>query len=241
MREVGAKAVHICEEDKEIFKPAHPSQDRPFPLKFRRHYKKCNNDSSQCRVLKRGPSQPDPVKTIAPPVKKAIPPWIPRASNQSSRPISSRQGEERERQSNQPSGRRVYDKKERREPSEIKVIKMILGSTDGDSNRARKAWSRMESLGVGSRNREEGPVISFGPRDLEDVMVPHNDALVIHARVAKYEVQRVFVDSGSSVNVIFKEAFDQMRIQGYKLEAIETALFGLSGHTVYPSEKLFCL
>lgn len=37
----------------------------------------------------------------------------------------------------------------------------------------------MESLGIGLRSREEGLVISFGPRDLEDVAVPHNDALVI--------------------------------------------------------------
>lgn len=53
------------------------------------------------------------------------------------------------------------------------------GSTDRDSNRARKAWSRVESLGIGLRSREEGLVISSGPRDLEDVAVPHNDALAI--------------------------------------------------------------
>lgn len=108
------------------------------------------------------------------------------------------------------------------------------GSTDEDSNRARKAWSRVESLGIGSRSREEGPTISFGPKDLEDVATPHNDALVIHARVANHEVRRIFGDSGSSVNVIFMEVFDQMSIQGYRLEPIETALFGFVGHTVYP-------
>lgn len=47
------------------------------------------------------------------------------------------------------------------------------GSTDEDSNRARKAWSRRKSLGASSRSREEGPVIIFGPRDLDDVIVPH--------------------------------------------------------------------
>lgn len=54
------------------------------------------------------------------------------------------------------------------------------------------------------RSREEGPVISFGPKDLDGFTVLHNDALVIRARVDNYKVQRVFVDSGSSVNVIFQ-------------------------------------
>lgn len=48
----------------------------------------------------------------------------------------------------------------------------------------------------------------------------------------------MFVDSGSSVKVIFQEAFGQMDIQQYKLEPIETALFGFTGHTVYPGGTL---
>lgn len=63
--------------------------------------------------------------------------------------------------------------------------------------------------------RENVPVISFGPRDLQGISLPHNDALVIQAKVAGYDVRRVFVDSGSSVNVIFQEALDQMNLEGY--------------------------
>ncbi|XP_073041966.1 uncharacterized protein [Primulina eburnea] len=93
------------------------------------------------------------------------------------------------------------------------------GSTDGDSNRARKARSRRECLEVDGRRRDE-PVISFGPEDLRGVSLPHNDALVIQARVANYDVLRVFVDNGSS------------------LEAIETALFSFAGHAVYPEGEI---
>lgn len=71
------------------------------------------------------------------------------------------------------------------------------------------------------------------------VLLSHtNDALVIRARVANYEVQKVFVDSKSSVNVIFQETFGQMDIQQYKLEPIEIALFRFAGHIVYPREKI---
>lgn len=117
------------------------------------------------------------------------------------------------------------------------MIKMDSGgSADEDSNRAGKGWSRRESLGVSSRSKEKGPVISFGPMDQDGLNLPYNDTLVIRARVANYEVQRVFVDSENSVNVIFHETFGQMDFKGYKLKPVETALFGFAGHTVYPRE-----
>lgn len=39
---------------------------------------------------------------------------------------------------------------------------------------------------------------------MEDVNASHNDDLVMQAKIANYEVKRVFVDSGISVNVIFQ-------------------------------------
>ncbi|XP_073057010.1 uncharacterized protein [Primulina eburnea] len=128
--------------------------------------------------------------------------------------------------------------RKKKSPPATGLIKMILGgSTDGDSNRARKSISRRECLEVeGARRREA--VISFGPEDLKRVNLPHNDALVIQARVANYDILRVFVDSGSSVNVIFKDAFMQMYLQGYHLEAVETALFGFASHAVYPEGEI---
>ncbi|XP_075481143.1 uncharacterized protein LOC142521855 [Primulina tabacum] len=135
----------------------------------------------------------------------------------------------------EPSRRREPEPEGKKSlPSATGLIKMILGgSTDGDSNRARKSRSRRECLEVEGARRIEA-FISFGPEDLRGVNLPHNDALVIQARVANYDILRVFVDSGSSINVIFKDAFMQMDLQGYHLEAVETALFGFAGHVVYP-------
>ncbi|XP_075478961.1 uncharacterized protein LOC142519823 [Primulina tabacum] len=111
------------------------------------------------------------------------------------------------------------------------------GSTDGDSNRARKAMGRRVCLEVDGRRQNE-PIISFGPEDLRGVSLPHNDNLVIQARVANYDVLRVFVDNGSPVNVIFKEALVQMDLHEYPLESVETALFGFAGHAVYPEGEI---
>lgn len=52
--------------------------------------------------------------------------------------------------------------------------------------------------------------------------------------LANYEVARIFVNSGSFVNVLFKEAMDQMELGEYKVEPVVTALFGFTGHSVNP-------
>lgn len=52
---------------------------------------------------------------------------------------------------------------------------------------------------------ESDPVIGIGPGDFEGVTSPppHNDALIIRATMANYDVVWVFVDVGSSINVLF--------------------------------------
>ncbi|XP_074588952.1 uncharacterized protein LOC141844874 [Curcuma longa] len=107
------------------------------------------------------------------------------------------------------------------------------GSTDGDSHRTRRAHCRsLETYGV--EVCKTGPLIHFGPQDLAGVSTPHDDALVIRATIANYNVGRVFVDTGSSVNVLYKEAFAQMQIDRHELHPMSTALFGFSGHEVQP-------
>ncbi|XP_073061838.1 uncharacterized protein [Primulina eburnea] len=163
-----------------------------------------------------------------------IPPWT-------SRPPGSdaRGGSVRNIPRIEPNRRRKPEpERKKNSPPATGLIKMISGgSTDGDSNRARKSRSRRECLEVEGARRNEA-VICFGPKYLKGVNLPHNDALVIQARVANYDILRVFVDSVSSVNVIFKDAFMQMDLQGYHLEAMETALIGFAGHVVYPEGEI---
>ncbi|XP_042465977.1 uncharacterized protein LOC122048479 [Zingiber officinale] len=80
--------------------------------------------------------------------------------------------------------------------------------TDGDSGRAHKSHvRRLEVHAVGcSQEQAAGPVISFGPADLEGLELPHDDALINKAIIANSRVARVFVDTGSSVNILFRAA-----------------------------------
>ncbi|XP_073120218.1 uncharacterized protein [Henckelia pumila] len=109
------------------------------------------------------------------------------------------------------------------------------GPTDGDSNRARKMNSRkLVNMEIGNQIVHNDPTLSFGPKDLKGISNNHNDALVIRAMVANYDVARIFVDSGSSVTVLFQEAINQMDLGQYKIEPVITSLFGFTGHAIRP-------
>ncbi|XP_075494074.1 uncharacterized protein LOC142531736 [Primulina tabacum] len=201
-------------------------------------HKDFSHNTSECRTLRKKSSKHSMPASHPPRDKSRQPPWLSRRPGPNIPPKSADipSGSRREKTSSREERNR---KVERKDPSPSRgVIKMISGgSTDGDSNRARKARSRRECLEVDGGRRDE-PVISFGPEDLRGVSLPHNDALVIQARVANYDVLRVFVDNGSSVNVIFKEALVQMDLHEYQLEAVETVLFDFAGHAVYPEGEI---
>ncbi|CAA0808239.1 Unknown protein, partial [Striga hermonthica] len=117
------------------------------------------------------------------------------------------------------------------------TIYMISGGpTDGDSNMARKEHARdvkrkREEVGITTRM----PVISFKAEDAEGVVLAHNDALVITAEVAGFDVKRVFIDTGSSVDVMFYDCFVQINKDlNMELKSVTTALYGFNGGEVMP-------
>ncbi|XP_075479421.1 uncharacterized protein LOC142520304 [Primulina tabacum] len=209
------REVQECSRD---LAPDH-QLSRPEKSGFCSFHKVCHHNTENCKALKgnyASSSIPGPSSNSQRP---RMPPWT-------SRPLgsSARGGSVSNIPRIEPSRIREPEPKiKKNSPPTTGMIKMILGgSTDGDSHRARKGRSRRDFLEVEGARRNEA-IISFGPEDLRGVSLPHNDALVIQARVANYDILRVFVDSGSS---------------GYHLEAVETALFGFAGHMVYPEGEI---
>ena len=78
------------------------------------------------------------------------------------------------------------------------------------------------------------PSILFTEQDAEDVSYPHDDALVITLKVATGKVARTLVDTGSSVDIIFKSALDQLLIESPKITPCATPLIGFAGDMVIP-------
>ncbi|KAL0463060.1 UNVERIFIED_CONTAM: hypothetical protein Slati_0193600 [Sesamum latifolium] len=110
------------------------------------------------------------------------------------------------------------------------------GPTDGDSRRARHAHARAAKtiMEIDDKVLAEAPTIQFGPADTQGVHLPYNDALVIFATIANYTVQRIFVDSGSSMDILFIKVYQQMELGDVPLEPVDTLLYGFAGEVVHP-------
>ena len=52
---------------------------------------------------------------------------------------------------------------------------------------------------------------------------------MIKAMVAGTELRRILVDTGSSVDILFKSALDEMEISDLKMERTNTSLKGFGG------------
>ena len=123
---------------------------------------------------------------------------------------------------------------------------MILGgfAGGGKSNSARKTHLRIirsgEVLEVQAVSKLPGldTTITFSDSDLEGCQHPHDDPLVVRAVVANKKIHRVLVDNGSSADIIFAKAFDNMGIRREKPEPVRTHLRGFSGEKVLPSGSI---
>ena len=96
---------------------------------------------------------------------------------------------------------------------------MIVGGTTaaGLSKKARKTYLRMvhnvQLIGSVSKMPQiDNPIIEFLEEDVRHLHHPHDDALVISIRVGDYNTHRVLVDNGSSADILYYPAFQQMMI-----------------------------
>lgn len=124
------------------------------------------------------------------------------------------------------------------------TIHVIAGGPTlaGDSNRARKNYGRyaitgkevLLNLPAAKKAKVRQVPIMWTEDDEEGILYPHEDALVIKAVVASTELRRILVDTGSSVDILFKSALDDMGISDLKLERTNTSLKGFGGGRLTP-------
>lgn len=92
--------------------------------------------------------------------------------------------------------------------------------------------------GLGNLKAQDGLVIEFGPRDLEGVLTPHNDALILWATVTNYEVAQIFIIFGSFINVLFMKALENMEMGVLDLQPMVIPLFGFCRYVVQTTVSL---
>ncbi|KAL0407516.1 UNVERIFIED_CONTAM: Pro-Pol polyprotein [Sesamum latifolium] len=80
----------------------------------------------------------------------------------------------------------------------------------------------------------DAPLIQFDQEERSGPRTSGNDSLVITALLANYEIERVFIDSGNSIDILFGEAYDQMQLGRCPPRGSRTFLYGFAGEVVHP-------
>ena len=113
----------------------------------------------------------------------------------------------------------------------IGEIRMILGGlvARGSSKSLKKVYAR-EVNNVHSRfppskmSRYSEPDIVFSKKNAHGIKWPHNDALVIMLTMEEFNIHQVLVDNGSSADIIYLLAFQQMKLSKERLRPFTSLL-----------------
>ncbi|XP_041028523.1 uncharacterized protein LOC121268333 [Juglans microcarpa x Juglans regia] len=112
------------------------------------------------------------------------------------------------------------------------------GGTTSSARRAHVRRARYKEVfttyraAPGPKSDSREAVITFSEMDEECMLRSHDDALVVTMQITSYLTWRVLIDNGSSVNIIFWEAFIRMGITPYHLLPTPTPLKGFSGDVI---------
>ena len=133
----------------------------------------------------------------------------------------------------------------------IRVTHTISGGPTlaGTSNNLRKSYAREiprlnASVDEFIVSDEPGDPphstrIVFSGEDVHDSTQPHDDPMVISIQVANCRVRRVLVDIGSSVDILFKGAHEQLNLKNSYYNSCTSPLYGFTGDSVMPIGSKF--
>ncbi|XP_028094509.1 uncharacterized protein LOC114294594 [Camellia sinensis] len=85
---------------------------------------------------------------------------------------------------------------------------------------------------------EPKDVLTFTSKDLERIQMPHNDALVASLRVKGFDIKRILIDQGSSVEIMYYDAFKQMKLEDKDLAPATSSLVGFNSQPEWPIGKI---
>ncbi|XP_027063199.2 uncharacterized protein [Coffea arabica] len=120
-------------------------------------------------------------------------------------------------------------------PNIVGVINTISGGpTGGDSQNSRKRTYRQAGMDVAEPSSRLSEVITYGPRDPVPAASSNHETLVIEVLTNNYIVKKVYVDPGSSVDVLYYRTFESLKLTREQLTPVRTPFVGFGGHVVHP-------
>ncbi|XP_028092236.1 uncharacterized protein LOC114292474 [Camellia sinensis] len=85
---------------------------------------------------------------------------------------------------------------------------------------------------------EEKDILTFSSRDLERIQMPHNDALMVTLRVKDFDIKRILIDQGSSVEIMYYDAFKRMKLEDKDLAPAMSPLVGFNSQPEWSVGKI---
>ncbi|XP_028084618.1 uncharacterized protein LOC114285735 [Camellia sinensis] len=85
---------------------------------------------------------------------------------------------------------------------------------------------------------EEKDILAFSSKDMERIQMPHNDALVVTLRVKDFDIKRILIDQGSSVEIMYYDVFKQMKLEDKDLAPATSPLVGFNSQPEWPIGKI---
>ena len=110
-------------------------------------------------------------------------------------------------------------------------------STGGSFRSLKKSHQRQVNSVHGippPKQRRTERDILFSEEDAKGMKQSHGDPLVIMLMIEGFNTRRVLVDNGSSTDIIYLSAFQQLKIDSKRFHPFESPLVSFSGDKVYP-------
>lgn len=75
-------------------------------------------------------------------------------------------------------------------------------------------------------------IITFPPIDPNRVLQPHEDALILTLRISDFDVRRILIDQGNSVDLLQMSTYRKMGLPPSALENLGRILSGFNGASI---------
>jgi hypothetical protein len=148
---------------------------------------------------------------------------------------SARENKARQRSPRSPRSPQNPPAEESREKDQPRIaVSTIAGgfAGGGNSSNARTRYIRKAERGpdmVGHVSFPPTPDLSFSPKDATNITPHDDDPLVIQVQILNCDVKRVLIDSGSSADIMYWDAFRAMQLAGEQLQPYHDTLVGFTG------------
>ncbi|GAA0173404.1 hypothetical protein LIER_27028 [Lithospermum erythrorhizon] len=115
-------------------------------------------------------------------------------------------------------------------------VNIISGgkSRGGDSGNARRTYAKPDIYVVTTGARPEFLDMFFSMKDFKGIECPHEDPLVITQVIANFELGRMLVDTSSSLDILFLDAYLKLWMSRTQIRPVATPLVGFTGDAVSP-------